>query len=358
MPHLAADDLRRALRKGELRPAYYFHGEEDLLKDEVLRELLEAALDPSTRDFNLDRRRAGDLTADEFATLALTPPMLASRRVVVISEVEVMQQRRTRMQALRTAVLGYLRQPVPETVLVLVQSAPRDEKEGRADAEVAGLAATVSFAPLPPERLRRWILHHASREGVQIDSEGAELLRAAVGDDLAQIAAEIAKLRAAVGERVASADDVADLVGVRRGETVHDFVDAVTGRRFAPAVEMVPHLLSAPGTSGVRLVSSLATALTGLALARAHLDDGTARRSVAGQLVSAMRVARPVGLRKWEQEAERWAGDAARWTAGELDRALAELLRADRRLKAAAIGGEGEIVADAILAMAGAAQVA
>jgi DNA polymerase-3 subunit delta len=355
---LDADDLRRAVRKGDLQPAYYFHGEEDLLKDEVLRELLEAALDPSTRDFNLDRRRAGDLTADDFATLALTPPMLAARRAVVISDVEVMQQKRTKMQALRTAVLAYLRHPSPETVLVLVQSAPRDEKDARPDAELARHAATVAFVPLPPERLRRWILHHASREGLTLDEEGADVLRAAVGDDLAQIAAEITKLRSAVGEGSASADDVADLVGVRRGETVHDFVDAVTARRFAPAAEMVPHLLNTPGVSGVRLVSSLATVLTGVALARALLDQGTTARALSGQLFGAMQAARPMGLRKWGEEAERWARDAATWSSDDLDRALAELLRADRRLKAAAIGGEGEIVADAILAMADAAQAA
>jgi DNA polymerase-3 subunit delta len=247
---------------------------------------------------------------------------------------------------------------VPETVLVLIQSAPRDDKDGKTDADLAKLTATVAFQPLPPERLRRWILHHAAREGLTLDDEGAELLRAAVGDDLAQIAAEITKLRSAVGAGSASADDVADLVGVRRGETVHEFVDAVTARRFGRAAEMVPHLLNAPGTSGVRLVSSLATALTGVALARALLDQGTAARSLSSQLFGAMQSARPMGLRKWGEEADRWARDAAQWTGEDCERALAELLRADRRLKAAAIGGEAEIVTDAILAIAGAAQAA
>jgi hypothetical protein len=37
----------------------------------------------------------------------------------------------------------------------------------------------------------------------------------------------------------------------------------------------------------------------------------------------------------------------------ELERALAELLRADKRLKSTSVGGEPELVMDAVLGMAG-----
>src|SRR3990170_89833 len=94
MPRLDFDAFLRSLKKGEIRPAYYFHGDEEMLKDDAVRALLAAGLDASTRDFNLDRRRAGELTADEFNTLALTAPILAARRVVVVSEAETLEQRR------------------------------------------------------------------------------------------------------------------------------------------------------------------------------------------------------------------------------------------------------------------------
>jgi len=358
MPHLDYEALLRTIRKGDLRPAYYFFGDEDLLKDEALRELLEAAVERATRDFNLDRRRAADLTADEFGTLAQTPPMLAARRAVVITEVETLQQRRTRAQALRGAIAAYLTKPAAETVLVLVQSAgEREERDAKLDPDFERLATSVAFNPPTPDDLRRWLRERAAREGLSIDEEGATLLHEAVGDDLAQLAAEIGKLRTAVGERTAQAQDVADLVGVRRGETVYDFVDAVTGRRFTDAHGMIPFLLSAPGMNGVRLVSALGTALTGLALAHALLER-SGGRPVVDQLVSVLRSARPVGLRRYGEETGRWIRDAAAWSRPELDRALTELLRADRRLKDTRLGGDVEIVTDAVLAMAGAPQAA
>ncbi len=353
MPALDYDAFRRSLQKGEFQPVYYFHGDEDLLKDDALREVLARGLDAATRDFNLDRRRAAEVSADGFETLAQTPPMLAARRAVVLTEVEVLQQRRPRSQGLRAAIVAYLARPSSDTLLLLVQSAGE-----HADPELLRLAAAVEFRSLPPDRVRKWIHHRAARDALTLEEDAAAHLHEVVGDDLAQLAAELAKLAAAVGGRTAALADVTDLVGVRRGETAHDFTDAITARMFPAALGMIPHLLETPGNSGVRLVGSLATALTGVALARALLDASTAPGALEGRLFDAMRAARPLGLRTWKDEARRWAKDAARWSAAELDAALTALLAADRRLKSASLGGEVEIVTDAVLRMAGAAQAA
>ena len=53
--------LHRALRNHSFEPAYYFYGEDELLKDAAVKQMIAAAVDPATRDFNLDVRRGGDL---------------------------------------------------------------------------------------------------------------------------------------------------------------------------------------------------------------------------------------------------------------------------------------------------------
>lgn len=334
--------------KGEILPAYYLHGDEDLLKDDGLKELLAKAVEPATRDFNYDRRRAADLTADEFVTLALTPPMMAARRAVVITEAEDLQQRRQRLQDLRAALSRYLEKPSRETVLVLVQSAGE-----KPDPALEWLTASVAIKPLSPEKLEKWIRHRAKLEGFEIEDEGARHLKATVGDDLPQLASEITKLGSAIHDRAVTAEDVADLVGVRRGETVHDFVDAVTGRKFNSAAGMLRHLLEAPGSSGVRLVIGLSISLHGVAMARALLDRGDAAGMVERELTAALNETRPFGLRGWSAECRQWIADARTWTQANIDQALSELLRADRRLKNTTLGGEVEILTDALLTMAG-----
>ena len=90
-------------------PAYYFHGPEDLLKDEAVRAILDRALDPSLRDFNLDQRWAGQLDPDDLFALCTTLPMMADRRVVVLREIEALK----RKPKVRGALLNYLARPAP-----------------------------------------------------------------------------------------------------------------------------------------------------------------------------------------------------------------------------------------------------
>lgn len=347
MPALDFTTFRRQLSKGEILPAYYFYGNEEFLKDEAVRELLGRALEVSTRDFNFDRRRTADLTAEDFTTLALTPPMLAARRAVVLTEVEAVQQRRPRAQALRAAILKYLAGSAGDTLLVLVQSAGEDP-----DVELGRATAAVRVDALEPERVLKWIAHRAGQEGLALDEGAARHLHDVVGADLPQLAAELAKLKSAVTGRPAQAADVADLVGVRRGETVHDFVDAVTGRAFTKASAMVTHLLETPGTSGVRLISQLGTALLCVAYARALRDGGMGGGAVESKLRETIATVRPPNLRSWNAEARRWAADAERWEAGELEAALDALLNTDRRLKSTSLGGEADLVRDLVLGLA------
>ena len=49
--------LRTAIQERAFAPAYLLYGEDDFLKERMVHELLDAALDPATRDFNLEIRR-------------------------------------------------------------------------------------------------------------------------------------------------------------------------------------------------------------------------------------------------------------------------------------------------------------
>src|SRR4051812_3801080 len=82
-PTPAERALHKALKERAFAPVYLLHGDEEFLKEDAVRRILEAAVDPATRDFNLEIRRAGDLDGETFGSLLGTPPMMADRRVVV-----------------------------------------------------------------------------------------------------------------------------------------------------------------------------------------------------------------------------------------------------------------------------------
>src|SRR2546426_361552 len=310
MGALTFDALLRSLKQGAPDPVYYLHGEEDVLKDEAVRVLLERAVDPAARDFNVDQRTAADLDPEAFNALVNTPPILAATRAVVLRGME--QLRKT--AKVRQELLHYLDSPNPSTVLVLVHGTPEPP-----DAELLRRATAVEVAALPPERVVRWMTHRAKQLGFTLAPEAEELLLASVGNDLSGLARELEKLAPLCAGRPATRDEVAALVGVRRGETLQDFVDAALERRAADAARLVEPVLEQAGMSGVRMLSALGTALVGTALARAELDGDARRRDrLEGALLSHLRTARPYGLGSWEQTALRWARWAELWTRPEL----------------------------------------
>ena len=69
-------DLRKAIQQRAFESAYYFHGDDEYLKDEMIRQVIDAAVDPATRDFNLDLRRGGDIDGESLLSLLSTPHML------------------------------------------------------------------------------------------------------------------------------------------------------------------------------------------------------------------------------------------------------------------------------------------
>ena len=49
--------------------AFYLHGDDEFRKEEVVRALIEAHLDPATRDFNYDPLRGTELDAETLASV-------------------------------------------------------------------------------------------------------------------------------------------------------------------------------------------------------------------------------------------------------------------------------------------------
>jgi DNA polymerase-3 subunit delta len=347
MATLTLDALLRGLKKGARvpEPVYLLYGDEDVLKDEAIRALVDGIVNP---DFNLDVRFAPDLTPESFHALVNTPPMLAERRAVVVRGVEQIGKRKTQ---LRDELVRYLAAPNPTTLLVLVFTAGEEP-----DADLVRASTSVVFEPLSAERVPRWLHHHATTLGVTLAPDATELLLSAVGNDLSTLSRELEKLASLTGGtgRSVTAEDVTSLVGVRRGETVYDLVHAALQRRVARAAQLVEPVLEQAGMSGVKIVSLLGTHLVGTALARAERDRGgnVAPPRLPDTVFRQLLAARPYGLRGYKEEAAHWSSWSAQWTAGELSHALRAALAADNALKTATVTDDRGIVTQLVLGFA------
>src|SRR5262249_37339101 len=156
-----------------------------------------------------------------------------------------------------------------------------DDKE---DKELARLAVAVACEPLNAERAARWLLHRAKDLDVTVEDEAARHLVRAIGTDLGPLASELEKLASSSDGTPIGAERVAQLVGVRHGETAFDWRDAVFDGPPGRAGQLLGPVLGQPGASGVRLLTLLGTTIVGLAAVRAAYDRGErgARLEAAG----------------------------------------------------------------------------
>lgn len=344
MSSLSFDQLLRSLKQGRIEPVYYVHGEEIALRDEAVKAVLDRALDPAMRDFNLDQRTASTLDVEPLQALLNTLPMMADRRVVVLRDVDNWQKK----ARARAALLRYLERPAAETVLLLVQGDP----DGKPDAELAGRAVTVNCERLPPDRAIRWIAHTSRTLGFEIPAEAAEHLLRAVGNDLTALRAELEKLAALPAETAITPELVGDLLGVRHGETIFDWRDAAVEGDVPRATSLTPRVLAQSGVSGVKLVTLLGTTLAALQVARGLLERGATGRSLEDQLFKMLLRTRPFGLGEWKHEVKRFARWAPRWPSSRVRAALAAALDADKALKNTTIRDEEGIVTELVLRLA------
>jgi DNA polymerase-3 subunit delta len=333
-----------AFKRGAPHAAYYIYGPEDVLKDDAIRYILDLALEPAMRDFNLDQVSAGTLDPEAVEALCTTLPMMAARRVVIIRDVE-QWKRRTRG---RSAVLRYLEHPSPETVLILVQGAA-DEKP---DKELLKRAEPISCAMESGTDARRWLDRKAAERGLTFEDGAVDHLVRVTGTSLSAISIELEKLASLPPGVAVTVKQVEALVGVRHGETPLDWRAAILDDDPARALELLPQVLSQSGVSGVRLISLLGTTFIGVGIVRAAYEKGQRGKTLSDAACAALSAGRPGGLGPWGPEASLWARWSARWPASRIRAALEAALLADRSIKNTGLSSEQAILSDMIMRIA------
>jgi len=335
--------LRDAIKRRSFDGAYYITGEDEYQKDEAVRQLVEAAIDPTARDFNLDIRRGGELDGESLGVLLSTPPMMAERRGVVIRDVGALRK------DARKVLDDYLKKQAFDLLLVMASCSGAKTDDGLSSA-----STSLEFDPLSGDRIPKWIAHHAdSALGVRITEAATELLQAAVGNDLHQFSGELDKLASFVegrGQEIGE-EAVAAVVGVRRGETLSDLLDAVADRNAARALDLIPHVLAQPKTTGVSVVMALSTQMLAVSWGRAKLDEGLPRARLSQEYFNLLRETGAFTGRPWGSATAVWSRAAERWTRESLDRALDSLLEADVALKESRVSSEEQLLASVLLSL-------
>jgi DNA polymerase-3 subunit delta len=315
MPSIRPGQLDRTLRDRVAGGAFFFFGDEDYLREEAVGKVVAAYLDPSTRDFNFDQLRGGDVTADDLASIVATPPMMAEHRVVVVRDAQGLSVKA------REVVEAVAKSTDPGLILVISAVIPGGSKARFYD-ELKKHSVSVEYGQLSQDDAPGWVMETAREElGVEVDPEAARALVGGIGVDLGTLGSELRKLAAYAQDRKrVTVDDVRAVGGIIPRQDRWAWFDMISERRFREALETLPVLLES-GENGVGLVIGMGGQLLKVALV------------CAGGQQALERELKP--FQKWM--ARRIVPVARKWTLPEIDQALTELLRTDRLLKSASL---------------------
>lgn len=305
--------LDRLLAREDLSGAFFFHGDAHRLRDEAVRRLVDAALDPATRDFNLTVFRGGDADPEALASALAMPPMMAPRRVVVLSEAEQLAPTG------RKAVEATVRSLPPELAFVISATIPKGSKAGFYRT-LKDECTTLEWRQPKEAEVPGWAMERArSRYGFSLVPEAAQAVADAVGADISILDAELAKLASAAEDGELSLERLRALVPTVRRVDRWEWLDRVAARRYDAALRDLDGILT--GESAVGLLASMVDQHLYLGVA---LDGGGA---------AVREVLSEAGKPYLRWKASTYARQAKAWTAGELERALRLMRRADRQLK-------------------------
>ncbi|MBN1449309.1 MAG: DNA polymerase III subunit delta [Bacteroidetes bacterium] len=244
--------LLRHISEKSFLPVYLLYGEEEFLIERAARMISDSALGDGDPSFNMDVYRGTEHEAEEITAAASAYPFMSEKRVVLVREADPILK--------KPALASYVRNPSPETVLLLCAGplkpsrAKKTTGKGSAAQVLSFLqqqerskqpmGAAVDFPALKDTSALRWIAAEVHRGGKDITPEACTVMQALRGNGTRVLASEIEKLRAAAPEKnPIDVDDIYMHLGASRQYNVFELSNAVMARDGAKAQEILSHLL-------------------------------------------------------------------------------------------------------------------
>ena len=231
-----------AVKSGATVPCYLLEGTEEYIKRQALSRLTEALVPGDLQAMNVTT--LSNPAADELIAACETLPFLAEKRLVVVTDCDLLATgKKAEDDGKCDALLAYLPHLSPSTVLVFYQRGKADARK-RFFLALKKQNAIVSFGPMDDAECARWIQATLKQRGKQIDRPTAELLMFTVGRDAALLKQEMDKLADSVADCVQiTGEHIAAICTASLECTVFQMIDAQVAGDLPRALTLLRAML-------------------------------------------------------------------------------------------------------------------
>jgi len=245
----------------KLSPIYALIGSDSFLQLQFLADILKQAGKGVQRiDIDGERAELAEVL-DEVRCFA----MFGGTKAVVVQNADAF------ITKYREHLEDYAAKPSDSAILILrVASLPANQRIYKAISKTGVIEKCD-----PPKDLAKWIIDRGKAvHQLMVAVDAAKLLADYVGDDLARLDNELAKLALTVNDAKVRPQDIAAGVAFQREQQMSEMVNAVAAGRPAEAVQRWRRLLQMDSSTEFRAVTWLAIWLTNVRKALAMKKTG------------------------------------------------------------------------------------
>jgi DNA polymerase-3 subunit delta len=271
---LTREDLRNQLKKGQISPLYLLFGAEKYLRNLAAKTITEKILqDSPLREFNETEFSLNDTEFLHAIASAEQLPMISSRRVVKITEINKLKE------SDEDALARYVTRPAESSVVIFV--ADDLDKRRRFAKILLENCVSVEFTNLSDAELIKWAKDRLKELNVQADEKALRQIVALVGNNVLKLTNEIEKLAtAALPDSIIPYELVEKLVPNSRELSNFELTDHLLDRNRVRALQILQKILD-DGAEPLMLLGLIANNYHRLFLAKELMRQGVDRKDVA-----------------------------------------------------------------------------
>ncbi|MBI5621622.1 DNA polymerase III subunit delta [Candidatus Falkowbacteria bacterium] len=263
---------------------FFLYGPDTYRSRQKLNELKAKFLaDVDKSSLNLTVFEGKNLKPAEFRSAVSTPPFLARKRMVVITDLLGDNKNKD----LPSEIIALLDNDklLADVILIFWESGKVDRRTAlfkRLDRE----KYVSEFALLSDSELKRWITTEIKKQNAKIEPAALERLLQLLGSDLWEVTTEVGKLAAYADGKTITVAEVNAFVKGKFDDNIFNFVDAISAKNQQRAYQLLSDQLDS-GAHELYLLTMLIRQFRILLQVRSLLDEGAA---------DAATVARELGL--------------------------------------------------------------
>ncbi len=234
---LSFTEAQRELERGVIHPAYLLYGSEAFQGQEFLMALRERVLGGEAALFGLETFEGEELRGPELTESARTLPLLGENKILRIKRAERLKE------GVLKSVEHYLSEPPPGSHLVFeAESLPKASPILKL---LRSRGRVVKLETLKKKDAISWLRRKAREKGFSLRGDAAETIFELSEPSLHRLASELEKLSLLAEKgRAIGPEDVEEVVGVSRRETVFQLAEALGKRDLQASLRSLRRLLS------------------------------------------------------------------------------------------------------------------